>query len=248
MMEGKVLATVGGMPITDTDVEQFLAALGQRADAYRNPEGRAAILEELIARKLFLLEATRGLFEAEPAFKAQLKQAKESLLTGYAIEKALSAITVKEEEIAKFYEDNKDMMGGGEVVSASHILVDDEAKAASIREEIVSGKITFEDAAKQNSSCPSGAEGGALGEFGRGQMVPEFENAAFTMSVGEISAPVKTQFGYHIIRLDDKKTKEAPALSVVRESIRAKLLQDKQQAAYQSKVNQLKILFPVDRV
>ncbi len=247
-MEGKILATVGGMPITDTDVEQFLMALGQRADAYRNPEGRAAILEELIARKLFLLEATRGLFEAEPAFKAQLKQAKESLLTGYAIEKALSSITVKEEEIVKFYEENREMMAGGDLVSASHILVSDEAEAARIREEIVSGKTTFEDAAKANSTCPSGAEGGSLGEFGRGQMVPEFENACYTMEIGEVSAPVKTQFGYHIIRLDGKKKAEAPALSVVRESIRGKLMQDKQQAAYQSKVNQLKILFPVDRV
>ena len=247
-MEGKVLATVGGMPITDTDVEQFLMALGQRADAYRNPEGRAAILEELIARKLFLMEATRNLYEAEPAFKAQLKQAKESLLTGYAIEKALSSITVKEEEIVKFYEENREMMAGGDKVSASHILVADEAEAARIREEIVSGKTTFEEAAKQNSTCPSGAEGGALGEFGRGQMVPEFENACYTMEVGEISAPVKTQFGYHIIRLDDKKKAEAPALDVVRESIRGKLLQDKQQAAYQSKVNQLKILFPVDKM
>ena len=247
-MEGKVLATVGGMPITDTDVEQFLMALGQRADAYRNPEGRAAILEELIARKLFLMEATRNLFEAEPAFKAQLKQAKESLLTGYAIEKALSSITVKEEEIVAFYEANKEMMGGGEVVNASHILVSDEAEAARIREEIVSGKLSFEDAAKQYSSCPSSAEGGSLGEFGRGQMVPEFENACFTMEVGEVSAPVATQFGYHLIRLNDKKKAEAPALDVVRESIRGKLMQDKQQAAYQSKVNQLKILFPVDRV
>jgi peptidyl-prolyl cis-trans isomerase C len=204
-MEGKVLATVGGMPITDTDVEQFLAALGQRADAYRNPQGRAAILEELIARKLFLLEATRGLFEAEPAFKAQLKQAKESLLTGYAIEKALSSITVKEEEIVKFYEENKEMMAGGDTVSASHILVADEADASRIREEITSGKTTFEDAAKANSTCPSGAEGGSLGEFGRGQMVPEFENACYEMEVGEISAPVKTQFGFHVIKITGQK-------------------------------------------
>ena len=79
-------------------------------------------------------------------------------------------------------------------------------------------------------------------------MVPEFENACYEMEIGEISAPVKTQFGYHIIRLDGKKEAEAPALDVVRESIRGKLLQDKQQATYQSKINQLKILFPVDRV
>ena len=246
-MEAKILASVGGMNITDADVEQFLAGLGQRGEAYRNPEGRAAVLEELISRKLFLLEATRNLFEAEPAFKAQLKQAKENLLIGYAIEKALSSVRVTEEEIAAFYEANKDKMGGGETVNASHILVESAEEAAEIRAKIVSGEMSFEEAAAQYSSCPSKEEGGNLGDFGRGQMVPEFESAAFAMSEGEISEPVKTQFGYHLIRLNAKKVAEAPALADVRAQIEAHLAQEKQQNAYRSKVNQLGILFPVDR-
>lgn len=246
-MDARILATVGGQNITEADVDAFLAGLGQRGEAYRTPEGRAAILEELVNRRLFLLEATRGLFEAEPAFKAQLKQAKESLLVNYGIEKTLAAVTVKEEEITKFYEENKDKLFGGETVNASHILVADEAECNRIREEIVSGAISFEEAAKKYSSCPSREEGGSLGEFGRGQMVPEFENACYAMAEGEISAPVQTQFGYHLIRLNGKKAGEVPALSAVHDELKAKLLRDKQQAAYQSKVNQLKILFPVDR-
>ena len=93
----------------------------------------------------------------------------------------------------------------------------------------------------------SGKEGGNLGDFGRGQMVPEFENACFAMQEGEISAPVQTQFGYHLIRLNGKKAGEIAPLDAVRDELKAKLMRDKQQAAYQSKVNQLKILFPVDK-
>lgn len=245
-MEERVLATVGGMAVTERDVTQFLASLGQRGQAYNNPEGRAAILEELINRKLFLLEASRNLFEAEPAFKAQLKQAKESLLINYAIEKATSQATVKEEEITAFYEENRDRLGGGERLVASHILVESEEQAAALREKIVAGEISFEDAARAHSSCPSREQGGSLGEFGRGQMVPEFEEACLALQPGELSAPVKTQFGYHLIRLDDKKEAAVPALAEVKEEIRATLLREKQQKAYQSKVNQLRILFPVD--
>ena len=245
-MEAKILAAVGGQSITEADVEQFLSALGQRGDAYRTPEGKAVILEELIKRKLFLLEAQRNLFEAEPAFKAQLKQAKESLLVNYAIEKAVSTVKVKEEEIVAFYEENKDQMGGGDTVNASHILVETEEEAQKILDEIKGG-LSFEDAAKTYSSCPSKEQGGNLGDFGRGQMVPEFEQAAFAMEEGELSAPVKTQFGYHLIRLNSKKAGEPTHLSAVRDRIEAELLHRNQQAAYQSKVNQLKILFPVDK-
>lgn len=246
-MDARILATVGGQSITEADVEAFLAGLGQRGEAYRSPEGKAAVLEELINRRLFLLEATRGLFEAEPAFKAQLKQAKESLLIGYAMEKALSAVTVKDAEVEKFYEENKDKLMGGDTVNASHILVPSEEECKRIREEIEGGAISFEQAAEKYSACPSGKEGGSLGDFGRGQMVPEFEAACYAMQEGEISAPVQTQFGYHLIRLNSKKAGEVAPLEAVREELKAKLLRDKQQAAYQSKVNQLKILFPVDK-
>lgn len=247
-MEGKILASVGGLQVTDADVEQFLMSLGPRADAYRNPEGRAAVLEELINRKLFLLEASRNLFEAEPAFKAQLKQAKENLLIGYAMEKALSSVKVSDADIVAFYEENKTKFGGGEQVNASHILVASEEKAKEIREQIVSGALSFEDAAREYSSCPSKAEGGNLGDFGRGQMVPEFEAAAYAMNEGEISEPVRTQFGYHLIRLNAKKESTPPSLDDLREEIRARLMQEKQQAAYRSKINQLKIMFPVDHM
>ena len=86
-----------------------------------------------------------------------------------------------------------------------------------------------------------------LGDFGKGQMVPEFEEACFTMEVGAISEPVKTQFGYHIIRLNAKNAAEAIPFAQIKEEIRRRLVAEKQEAAYRSKINQLSILFPVDR-
>lgn len=247
-MENKVLATVGGIAITEAEVEEFLLSLGKRGQGYNSPEGKAMILQELINSKLLLLDAKRNLYEAEPEFRAQLAKLKDSLLTNYAAEKAIAnAGKVTDADIEKFYNENPDKFNGGESVNASHILVDSEEKALELYAKISSGEISFEDCAKENSSCPSKENGGNLGDFGRGQMVPEFDTAVFAMEVGEVTAtPVKTQFGYHLIKLNAKNEAQVTPLSEVKDGIRALLENEKQKAAYESKLNQLKILYPVD--
>ena len=90
----KILANVGGMPITEDDVNDFLANLGPRGQSYNNPEGRKVVLNQLIGNKLLLLDAKRNLLEAEPAFKAQLNKVKDSLLSSYAAEKAIANVNV----------------------------------------------------------------------------------------------------------------------------------------------------------
>lgn len=246
-MENKLLATVAGTPITQADVNEFLSSLGQRASQYDTPEGRAMILDEIIGSKLLLMDAKRNLYEAEPAFAAQLKKVKENLLAGYAAQKAVAGVSVSEEEVRKYYEENKENLVGSPSVNASHILVDTREKASDILGKIRAGELSFEEAAKQYSSCPSKENGGNLGDFGQGQMVPEFEKAAFAMEVGQISEPVKTQFGYHLIRLNEKKTAETIPYEKLRDHIKAQLLKEKQGRAYESKINQLKILYPVDK-
>lgn len=89
-------------------------------------------------------------------------------------------------------------------VRASHLLVSTEEEAKQLREEILAGK-DFADAAAEVSQCPSGANGGDLGFFSRGMMVPEFDEASFTLEVGELSEPVQTQFGWHLLIVTDKK-------------------------------------------
>jgi peptidyl-prolyl cis-trans isomerase C len=88
--------------------------------------------------------------------------------------------------------------------SARHILVDSEEKCNELKEQINSGEITFEQAAKENSTCPSGANGGDLGTFSQGQMVPEFDKVVFNDEVGVVHGPVKTQFGYHLLEVTSR--------------------------------------------
>lgn len=247
-MENKILATVGGSPITANEVDEFLATLGQRAANYNNPQGRAMILNQLIDSKLLLLDAKRNLFEAEPEFRAQLTKLRENLLANYAAEKAIAgAKRVTDDDVAKYYNENQSKFESGAVVNASHILVDSEELALELYSKINSGEISFEDAAKENSSCPSKANGGSLGDFTKGQMVPEFDEAVFSMEVGEITkTPVKTQFGYHLIKLNSKEESKTAALSEVKDAIKEHLENENQRAAYDSKINQLKIMYPVD--
>ena len=246
-MENRILATVGGNPITDADVSAFIAELGQRGAAYDNPQGRSMILGQLINSKLFLLDAQRNLIEAEAEFRDRLRRVKENLLTSYAVEKVIASIRVSEADAKAFYDENPDKFVGEETVNASHILVDSEERAREIYEKIAAGELTFEQAAKDYSSCPSKEQGGSLGEFGRGQMVPEFDSAVFSMQVGEVTKdPVKTQFGYHLIRLNNRSEATPLTFEEMKDSITEQLLREKQTKAYESRINQLKIVYPVD--
>lgn len=247
-MENKILANVGGMSISTQDVDSFLESLGQRGKGYNNEEGRAMILKQLIDSKLLLLDARKNLLEREDEFRAQLSRLKDSLLVNYATEKIIEgAPQVTDAEVETYYNENPDKFAADETVNASHILIDTEELALEIYAKISSGELSFEDAASQYSSCPSKANGGSLGDFTRGQMVPEFDKAVFEMTVGEItSVPVKTQFGYHLIKLNSKSESEITPLAEIKDSIRAMLENEKQRAAYNSKLSQLRILYPVE--
>ncbi len=242
----KILARVGELTVTDTEVMEFIASLGQRAAAYNTPEGRKAVLNQLISNKLLLQDARRNLYEGEAAFREELAKVKESLLISYAGEKAIASIRVDDAEARTYFDENAAEFTAEESVNASHILVKTEEEANKILSDINAGKITFEAAAKEFSSCPSKENGGNLGDFGKGQMVPEFDSAVFSMNEGEISAPVKTQFGYHIIKLVKKNEAAPMEFSAVKEDIKNMLLSEKRRKAYESKINQLKIMYPVD--
>lgn len=128
-------------------------------------------------------------------------------------------VKVSEEDARKFYDQNPDKFTRSESVRASHILIGTDAnasaddkkkareKAEKLHKELLGGA-DFAKLAKENSTCPSSQQGGDLGSFGKGQMVPPFEEAAFSMKPGDISGVVETQFGYHIIKLAEKKPAE----------------------------------------
>ena len=193
-----------------------------------------------------MLDAQKNLYEAESEFRAQLARLKDDLLINYAADKAISAVKVTDEDVKKYYEENKEQFVTGESVNASHILVSSEEEALDVLAKINGGDVTFEEAAQTYSSCPSKDAGGSLCDFTRGQMVPEFDTAVFEMGVGEIAGPVKTQFGYHIIKLNAKNESKALDLAEIRGELEQMLYSEKRREAYERKINQLKIMFPVD--
>ena len=149
-------------------------------------------------------------------------------------------IKVTDEDAKKYYEENLDKFSSGQV-KASHILVNTEEEAKAIYEELQKDPKRFEDIAKARSKDPgSGASGGDLGWFERGRMVKPFEDVAFALQKGEISKPVKTQFGFHIIRLDDKTEITQKPFEEVQEEIKSTVTQEKQQNLLKDLIEQLK--------
>ena len=154
--------------------------------------------------------------------------------------KVMSSATVSEEECQAFYAANPQNFQKGESVRAKHILVSEEESCKEIMAAILNGETDFDAAAKEHSTCPSGQQGGDLGSFGRGQMVPEFENAAFDAEIGQVIGPVKTQFGYHLIQVTEKTEASAIPFEEVAAQIKDELLRQKQNETYAAKVKELR--------
>ncbi len=235
----KVVAKVADKEIKESDVLQFIEEIGpQVAMQFQSAEGIKTIIQEMINQEILLLDAKENKLNEEEEFKVVLDHTVDNLLKNYAFSKILSKETVSDEEVEKYFEDNKAVFAK-ELVNASHILIDTEEKALEIKKEIEEGK-DFAQAAMEYSSCPSKDAGGELGEFPRGAMVPEFEDKAFSMEAGEVSEPVKTQFGYHIIKLNSKSDPTNITFESVKEDVRSEALRVKQQEAYLKKLDSLK--------
>lgn len=240
-MEIKVLATVGDKEITNLDLENAIRTMDQyQAMHFSTEEGKKRLLEDLISQELFYIEAMENGLDKEEVFIKELENVKANLIKQVAIGNVLNSITITDEEKHAFFEENKASFAKPESASAKHILVDDEEKANELLAKIKAGDITFEDAAREHSTCPSNQSGGDLGTFSRGQMVPEFEEVVFTMEPGTVSEPVKTQFGYHIIKLDELQAAGESAFEEVIGEIEKNLMYQKQNQVYGEKIDSLK--------
>ena len=225
-MSKEVLAVVAGEEITQEQFDLFVQGLPREQQSYlANPQFKAQCLEQLVALYLF---AKKG------------EELKLDILAQMAMREALKDVDVTEEEMKTFYDENQSHYEKAPTVSAKHILVDSEEKCNEILAQITSGEKEFEAAAQEFSSCPSGQRGGSLGEFGKGQMVPEFEKAAFEAEVGQVVGPVQTQFGYHLIKVEAKNEGSVSSFEEVKESVRKTLLQQKQGQLYNATIDELK--------
>ena len=189
-----------------------------------------AILDQLIQQSAL---SQVGSGDVPLHVQLSLDNERRSLLAAEVIEDVLAG-AVTESDVQAAYDARYADGFGGDEYNASHILVETEEEAAMIKVELDAGA-GFAAIAKERSTGPSGPNGGELGWFGTGQMVPEFEAAVVALEPGQVSDPVQTQFGWHVIVLNDKRKAEAPAMDEVREEITGELMR----AAVESKVAEL---------
>lgn len=245
-MEQTPLASVEDKKIYSSDLDNLIKQLPpEQANQFKSKEGRRQLLEELVAQELFYLEGKEAKIDESDEFKKMVKDAEEKLLKTHMIAQFMMKISIPDDEVKKFYDDNPTQFIAPDSIRALHILIPSEQQAIDIIAEIKNGK-SFEAAAKEFSVCPSNEKGGDLGYFSKGKMVPEFETAAFALSIDEMTeVPVQSQFGYHIIKLADRKESETIPYDVVKDSARNYLLREKQNRAFIGKVEDLKKKYTV---
>lgn len=225
-----VIAKVGDSEITEKLLTFTQEEMAQQFASVPETDRRAAALAALIDIKLLsLLAEKEGLGKGEEFEQRMEFLRARTLHNTYFDSKVAKAVT--DEEIKARYEKEVAAAPAVKQVSARHILVKTEEEAKAIIAELEGGK-DFVELAKEKSTGPSGPKGGDLGFFGAGQMVPEFEKAAFALEKGGVTKePVKTQFGFHIIKKEDERDAPKPKLEDVTNKVRQVLLREKYLAA-----------------
>ncbi len=237
-MESKVMAVVNGVEILESDVDRFIELMGNRALPYKNPEGKKQLCEELVKQELIIQDCYNRKLDESEAFVKEINEIKRSILAKHFLNELFDNIHASDEEIKEYYEENKNLFMSKYTFNAKHILVESEDKAKELKALCENGE-KFENLAKEHSMCPSKEVGGDLGEFTQGQMVLEFENACIDAEVGKVTNPVKTQFGYHLIKLESKRNPEQLALESVKDEIEKNIIKAKEQVAYVKKMDAL---------
>ncbi|MEL7302928.1 MAG: peptidylprolyl isomerase [Pseudomonadota bacterium] len=221
-----VVAKVDGAVITEADMKAARAEIGQQI-AQMPPLAQRRVLIEFLIENQLVAGSNGGKSIADTdLYKSRLEYSKRRILRDIYFEKNVRD-AVTEKGIKAFYEKEVAKIPATEEIQAAHILVKEEEKAKELYEKLVHDG-DFAEIAKANSIDPgSKARGGDLGYFAKGQMVPAFEKAAFALKEGEISEPVKSRFGWHIIKLTDRRTKEPPKLEQLSDRIKQVLIRQK---------------------
>ncbi|TYR72998.1 foldase [Rossellomorea vietnamensis] len=261
--KGEVVAKVGNNSISKDDLYTMMV------DQY----GEAA-LDTLIANKIVELESDekdikvkdseieaeletlKSSYENDEAFNealtssgASMESVKENIRSYLLTEKLLNdRVTITDDQIKEYFEANKETFAQQEQVQASHILVEDEAAAKEVKKKLDDGG-DFAQLAKEYSTDSSNAEsGGELGFFSKGDMVAEFEEKAFSMKTDEISDPVKTEFGYHIIKITDKKDAKEAVLEDHQEEVKNILFDQALQTEYPAWLQEQKEEYKIENL
>lgn len=240
-VEKDFLAKVNDKIITQEYFMQKLNSLPEWAKGrFTTEEGKRQFLEEIIKEELLFQEAMRTGIDREKDFLNTVDEFKRMTLVSTLLKREIEGKAVTDDkEVRDFYEKHSDAYKLDDQVRARHILVDTEEKAEEVLQKILKGE-DFEELAKNFSTDHSTAvKGGDLGFFGKGRMVPDFEQAAFSLKVGEVSEPIKTKFGYHIIKVIEIKEGEQREFEEVKSIVERRLKAERQKSLFDTYIQSL---------
>ena len=249
----QTLVSVNGQAITQEEVDSELMNATQgrfnQVPADKQAEFRQQVLQQLIGKELIYGDAKKTGVLTSAEYKEEYKKLEERMKKELAIQvwqkKVLDQLKVADKDLKDYYDKNKEEFNEKESVRARHILVKtaDEAKAIIAEMKPLSGEkllSKFIDTAKAKSTGPSGPKGGDLGYFAQGQMVPAFNDKVFSMKEGTITTePVETQFGFHVIYLEDKKAASTAKYEEVKPFIEQRLKMEKFKTVMKDKMDAL---------
>lgn len=237
-----VLAKAGKTEITKEDfIKEFSRVPEWAKGNFQTDEGKKQFLEELIKRELIYQDAEKKGLNRDKKFNDEVEEFKKMTLVKSVLEKEIEEkAKLDPKEVREFYDKRHDEFRIGSEVRASHILVDSEENAKNILQRIQRGESFSSLAEKVSKDEGSAKNGGDLGFFGRGRMMPEFERVAFSLKTGEVSNPVRTRFGYHIIKVTDRKEGRLGGFEEVKDAIAQRLTREKQKDLFDSYVEKLK--------
>jgi len=249
---GEVLAKVGNREITRQMLDHIIATISEENRVpFLTPDGRKKILDEVISFMLFAEAAKAQGIDKEPAIKTRLEYLQAEYLAREYFRRYLAKTPPPSEEtLITYYKDNLSEFKPPEEIKARHILVKTEAQANKILDELKSGK-DFSELAKKNSIDPAAANGGKLelpdgrDWLPKGAFEKSFEHTLFKIPQGQFGGPIKTQFGWHIVKVEDKRQPETPSFVQVRSQIKNKLEEQKNAEIHGRVTEELKKSIPV---
>ena len=238
---GEVVATYRGHTLTSGRIAQEFERLPAPSRSYlAAPERKRQFIENLVVNDLLYAEGTQAGYDKDPEITRQVDDLRRRLVVQRVMRKYQAPSAVTDEQVKAQYDQNPALYSTTQV-HASHILVKDEDSARQLLAEVKAHPEKFADLAREKSTdTVSAKKGGDLGTFSPGRMVPEFDKVAFALKPGEISDVVKTQYGYHIIMVTERKDGEPRPFDQVKEHIRAALRNKMVQDQVQGHLDELK--------
>ena len=225
----RIFAKVDGETITVKDFNDRIAKLPKQYQDIVKAQKRN-YLDDLIMEKLLYKKALKAGIDKDRETQEIISEATKKIIIAKLVEKEVEKVAkISDEEVRKYYDEHSEEFMLPERWRASHILVETPEEANAIKQKLAQGA-SFEELAREKSKDATAKIGGDIGYFSKGQLVPEFEEECFKLQVGEVGNVVKTQFGYHVIKLTDKKNPEVQEFSAVQDMIRRELEREKKKA------------------